>query len=141
MKIKTTSSLRRLLSSTIVRMLKLSVFLSVIAATLGAERQVLLNLMSEELQRNFHALKLKADPAPYFLSYEIYDQESHTVGATLGELNSRENSHRRYLDVTVRVGDPKQDNFRRVRGEQIQFTSGTPVMIDNLPEALKDRSG
>ncbi len=122
-----------------MKILKLSVLLSVIAAALGAQDRVLLNLMSEELQRNFQALKQKADPAPYFLSYEIYDQESHTVGATLGELNSRENSHGRYLDVTVRVGDPKQDNFRRVRGEQIQFTSGTPVVIENLPGALKDQ--
>lgn len=139
MKIKTISSSRRLLLSIIVKTLKSSMFLSVIAVAFGAEDRVLLNLMSEELQRNFQVLKQKADPAPYFLSYEIYDQENHTVGATLGELNSTANTHGRYLDVTVRVGDPKQDNFRRVRGERIQFTSGAPLAIENVPGALKDR--
>ena len=128
-----------MLSSTIVKVLKLSVLLAVTAAAFAAEDRVVLTTMSEELQRNFQALKQKADPAPYFLSYEITDQESHTAGATLGELNSEGNSHNRYLDVTVRVGDPKLDNFRRVRGEQIRFTSGTPVAIENVPGSLKER--
>ena len=43
----------------------------------------------------------------------------------------------RYLDVTVRVGDPKLDNFRRVRGERIQFTSGAPVAIDDAAAAAR----
>ena len=81
--------------------------------------------MADELQRNFDALKQKADPAPYFLSYEITDQDTHTVSASLGVLNSTGTAKNRYLDVTVRVGDPKLDNFRRVRGERIQFTSGS----------------
>ncbi len=122
-----------MLSSTIVKTLKLSVLLAISAAAFGAEDRVVLTTMSEELQRNFQALKEKADPAPYFLSYEITDQETHVVGATLGELNSEGNSHARYLDVTVRVGDPKLDNFRRVRGERIQFTSGEPVAIEDVP--------
>jgi predicted Zn-dependent protease len=128
-----------MLSSTIVKLLKLSVLLAVTAVAFGAEDHVVLNTMSEELQRNFQALKQKADPTPYFLSYEIYDQESHTVGATLGEMNSTANSHNRYLDVTVRVGDPKLDNYRRVRGEQIRFASGTAVPIEDVPGSLKDR--
>jgi predicted Zn-dependent protease len=128
-----------MLSSTIVKILKLSVLLAVSAAAFGAEDRVVLNTMSEELQRNFQALKQKADPAPYFLSYEITDQETHTVGATLGELNSEANSHGRYLDVSVRVGDPKLDNYRRVRGEQVRFTSGSSVAIEDVPGALKER--
>jgi TldD protein len=109
------------------------------ALLFGAEDHVVLNTMAEELQRNFEVLKQKADPAPYFLSYEITDQESHTVGASLGVLNSTGSGHSRYLDVTVRVGDPKLDNFRRVRGERIQFTSGAAVAIDDSPAALKQR--
>ena len=53
------------------------------------------------------------------------------MGASLGVLNN--NEHNRYLDVTVRVGDQKLDNYRRVRGESMQFTSGTPVAIDDAP--------
>src|ERR1019366_8731887 len=89
-----------------------------------SESRVVLNTMADELQRNFDALKKKADPPPYFLSYEITDQDAHTISASLGVLNATESGRNRYLDVTVRVGDPKLDNFRRVRGERVQFTSG-----------------
>jgi TldD protein len=107
------------------------------AAPAGNNSHVILDSMAQELQRNFDALKKKADPAPYFLSYEITDQETHTVSANLGVLNSTGSGRNRYLDVTVRVGDPKLDNFRRVRGERIQFTSGSAVPIDDTPAAIK----
>jgi predicted Zn-dependent protease len=100
---------------------------------------ILLDSMNQELQRNYQALKQKAEPAPYFMAYEVSDIDSHEVGATLGVLNSTSNDHNRYLDITVRVGDLKLDNYRRVRGERIQFTSGTPVSIDDDPAALKAR--
>ena len=102
---------------------------------------VVLNTMAEELQRNFDVLKKKADPPPYFLSYEITDQDTHTVSATLECLNSTGAGRNRYLDVTVRVGDPKLDNFRRVRGERIQFTSGSVVPIDERPMRSGRTSG
>lgn len=112
-------------------------------ATAGAntgasgDNHIVLNTLSEELQRNFDTLKKKADPAPYFLSYEVTDQDTHTVSASLGVLNSSGASRNRYLDVTVRVGDPTLDNFRRVRGERVQFTSGTAVPIDDAPAPLR----
>jgi predicted Zn-dependent protease len=95
--------------------------------------------MTEELQRNFQTLKQKADPPPYFMSYEITDLATHSVSASLGVLNEMGDSHNRYLDVTVRVGDPKLDNFRRVRGDRVQFTSGTSVVLGDDPAALKQR--
>lgn len=113
--------------------------LAVSAAAFGAEDRAVLDTMAGELERNFQVLKQKADPPPYFLSYEITDQVNYTAGASLGVLNQDGNSHNRYLDVTVRVGDPKLDNFRRVRGERIQFTSGASVAIDDNPTALKQR--
>jgi TldD protein len=103
----------------------------------GDNSHVVLDTMAEELQRNFDVLKKKADPPPYFLSYEITDQDSHTVGATLGVLNALDNGRNRYLDVTVRVGDPKLDNFRRVRGDRIRFTSGDAVPVDDTVGALR----
>jgi len=137
-----------MLSSNIVKILEIAglagaslVAVSAIAfgqsPTPAADSHVVLDTMSQELQRNFDAMKKKADPPPYFLSYEITDQDSHAVSATLGVLNATESGRNRYLDVTVRVGDPKLDNFRRVRGDRIQFTSGAGVPIDNAPGALR----
>jgi TldD protein len=128
-----------MLSSNIVKILHVTALLTVSAVAFGAEDHVILNTMNEELQRNFEVLKQKADPPPYFLSYEITDEDNHTVSASLGVLNSTGATHNRYLDVTVRVGDPKLDNFRRVRGERVDFTSGASVVVDETPGALKQR--
>jgi len=105
----------------------------------AAPADTLLDTMSQELTRNFQALKQKADTPPYFLSYEVTDLETREVGATLGVLNSQANTRNRFLDVTVRVGDPKLDNFRRARGERAQFTSATPISIEDIPAALRPR--
>ncbi len=128
-----------MLSSKLVKTLQMAALLAVSATAYGAEDHVVLDTMSGELLRNFQTLKQKADPAPYFLAYEITEQQTEALGASLGMLNSKGSSKNRYLDVTLRVGDPQLDNFRRVRGERIQFTSGTPVAIDNAPSALSSR--
>src|SRR5437879_13282869 len=80
-----------------------------------AQSSALLNALQEELQRNFQILKQKADPPPYFIAYEITDQDYHALGATLGALNSVNTGRRRYLDVTLRVGTPQLDNYHRTR--------------------------
>ena len=119
-----------MLSSRIVKILRTAALLTVSAAAFGAEDHVVLDTMSQELQRNFAALKLKADPAPYFLAYEITEQETTQLSASLGLINSTGSSKNRYLDVTVRVGDPTLDNFRRVRGDRWQaFKAGTGVPV------------
>src|SRR5579884_1685701 len=128
-----------MLLSRLVKSLRIPALLALSAFGFGAENHVVLDTMNEELQRNFSTLKDKADPAPYFMAYEITDLEDHEVGASLGVLDSSNSSHNRYLDVTVRVGDPKLDNYRRVRGEMIHFTSGTQVPVDDSPASLKQR--
>ena len=122
----------------IVKLARLTALLAITVAAFGAGDTIVLDTMSQELQRNFDALK-KGDTPPYFMAYEITDLNIRVVGATLGVLDSTQNSHNRYLDVTVRVGDPSMDNFRRARGEQVQFTSAAPVTIEDVPGALKQR--
>jgi hypothetical protein len=39
----------------------------------------------------------------------------------------------------VRVGSPKLDNYHRVRGDRAIFTSGSAVVIEDTPLALKRR--
>src|SRR5579871_3631779 len=133
-----------MLSSSIVKIFKSAGLLAVAALAFGQSANhaetashVVLDTMAQELQRNFDALKKKADPAPYFLSYEITDQDTHSISATLGVLNGSDAGRSRYLDVTVRVGDPRLDNFRRVRGERVQFTGGASVPIDDAAAPLR----
>jgi predicted Zn-dependent protease len=122
-----------------VKTVRLAALFAISAAAFGAGDGILLDTMNQELQRNYQALKQKGEPAPYYMAYEVYDIDSHEVSAALGVLNSTGNEHGRYLDVTVRVGDQKLDNYRRVRGDRIQFTSGLPIVVDDIPEALRAR--
>ncbi len=109
------------------------------ASASSAPTGVVLNTLSEELQRNFIALKQKADPPPYFMSYEVTEIDYHASGATLGALNASNDSRNRYLDVSVRVGNPKLDNYHRARGERVQFTSGVNLSVDDNPNAITQR--
>jgi hypothetical protein len=120
-----------------VNFIRIAALAACSAAAFGAAEHPILTTMGEELQRNFQMLKAKADPAPYFMAYEITDLATHTVGATLGVLNNVDNSHNRYLDVTVRVGTPGLDNYRRARGESIHFTEAAPMPLDDAPAPLK----
>jgi predicted Zn-dependent protease len=95
--------------------------------------------LAEELQRNFEILKQKADPAPYFLGYEVTEREFHNITGSFGAISSNSSGRRRILDVTMRVGSPEMDNYRRIRGDLPQFTAGAPLPTDDNPAAMKRR--
>jgi TldD protein len=107
-------------------------FLLFSAATLAAAQpSALLDAMSQELSRNFLALKDKADPPPYFLSYEVTEMRGQSLSASLGALESDNDGMNRSLDTSVRVGTPKLDNYHRVRSaggaSSGRFTSGITI--------------
>jgi len=117
-------------------------FLLFFAASLAAAQpSPLLDAMSQELTRNFLALKDKADPPPYFLSYEVTETEGHSLSASLGALESDSNGINRTLDTSVRVGSPKLDNYHRVRGaggaQSGRFTSGMTIPFEDIVNSVK----
>ena len=105
----------------------------------AAQPSVLLDAMSQELNRNFTALKEKADPAPYFLSYEITEQDFKSISGTLGTVDATNGGKSRALDVSIRVGEPKLDNYHRVRGDSGQVTSGALVSFEDSVPSVKRR--
>ena len=104
-----------------------------------AQPSVLLDAMSQELNRNFSVLKEKADPPPYFMSYEVTEQEVRSVSGTLGAITASEGGKDRFLDVSVRVGSPQIDNYHRVRGDRGQFTSGASLTYEDNVNSIKRR--
>jgi predicted Zn-dependent protease len=102
-----------------------------------AQAPPLVRILTEELDRNFRVLKEKGDPAPYYMAYEVTEQESSSVSATLGALKSNRAERARILDITVRVGSPKLDNYHRVRGERAFFTSGAALPIEDSAPAIQ----
>lgn len=105
----------------------------------AAQPSVLLDAMSQELNRNFSVLKQKADPAPYYLSYEVTEDEYRSLTGTLGTIESSGDGKTRILDVSVRVGSPKLDNYHLVRGDRGQFTSGALLTYEDNVNAIKRR--
>jgi predicted Zn-dependent protease len=99
----------------------------------------LVEILVSELNRNFETLKEKGEPKPYFAAYAITDTHATSMEATSGLLAAHDNRHLRNLDVTVRVGSPKLDNYRRQPREFAQFTLGSVVSLDDNPNALKRR--
>ncbi len=96
-----------------------------------------LDILNEELDRNLDVLGKDVDPPAYFLSYEVTETEIVGMSASLGSLTSRTEDRNRYLDVSVRVGDRNLDNYHPIRGENVRFTNGRRIALDNSPDAMR----
>jgi len=92
----------------------------------------LLDILGDELDRNFSALKQKADPPPYYMDYTVTDEESQSVSASMGTIESQHNNRLRFLDVTLRVGTLQLDNYHQVNGQRGRFTRGEILPLDNV---------
>jgi predicted Zn-dependent protease len=110
-----------------------------VAMVAAAQQPAVLDTMVRELNRNFSALQEKAKPAPYFIGYEVTDLEQRSITASFGALADNSGSHSRLLDVSVRVGSPKLDNYHVENGDRGSFTSGRGVAVDDTPRALEMR--
>jgi TldD protein len=109
----------------------------VVSCALAQAPASLGQILAEELERNFTVLRQKADPPPYFLGYEVTDSETDVLVASQGSLTAQNHSHQRLLDVTLRVGDKKFDNYRSTNGEHPRFTSATPLPLEDSPAGLR----
>jgi TldD protein len=91
--------------------------------TAAAASDVVLKTMLTELSRATAGLA-KSDPAPYFLSYTVYDQNVVILAGAYGSLLTDTAVNRRQADVTMRVGSPALDNTHgQARASGV--TSGT----------------
>jgi TldD protein len=97
----------------------------------------LLSTLKSELDREFNAMKTKADPAPYYMAYEVTDEETESAVATLGALVSSVQNHTRGLDTTIRVGSPQFDNYHPLQGNRFRFTNFTRLSLDDDPDQIR----
>jgi predicted Zn-dependent protease len=95
--------------------------------------EILLTTMQQELTRAQTSLA-KMEPAPYYISYSVFDQESVEISAAQGSLMNSMSSQRRSADVTMRVGAPALDNTHGP-GRESGIASG-PLPISDDKDAL-----
>src|SRR5258708_33681156 len=77
--------------------------------TAKASPDAMLQTMQAELNRAKTDLA-KSDPAPYFLSYTVYDQDQIFIAGAYGALLSDAEVKRRNADVAIRGGSPELGN-------------------------------
>lgn len=124
------------------RVIVLSLSLAV-AAVVGWSRATvtpqpsLINILRSELDREFSGLKAKADPAPYYMAYEVTEDETDSASATGGALLEDLHQHGRAVDTTIRVGSAKFDNYHPYKGNRVRFTVLTSLSLDNNPDQIR----
>jgi len=97
------------------------------------QTEMLLGVMQRELTRAQTSLA-KSDPAPYFISYSVFDQESISIAASDGSLLDSLDRQQRWADVTMRVGGPSLDN---THGEgRTSGISGGTLPLGNDSDAI-----
>jgi len=84
-------------------------FLPSLLKAQNAKPSPLLATLKAELDRSLHTLKSQPVP-PYFLSYEITDDQVVEVNGSFGEITSSVRSRSRQLDIDLRVGNLQLDN-------------------------------
>jgi predicted Zn-dependent protease len=70
-----------------------------------AQDTPIVSAMADELARSMKELRMKDQPPPYFIEYEVWDTAATRVTARLGALTEDLTGKSRTLRVGVRVGD------------------------------------
>lgn len=113
----------------------LAVKVEVVRAQSAAASPVL-EAMKAELSRSMDTFKSQPTP-PYFLSYEITDDQTVTVNTSFGKIISSTDDHNRQLDIDLRVGDYRLDNTHAIRGG-VPDLSGMMERFSMIPMPIED---
>jgi predicted Zn-dependent protease len=103
------------------------------AATAAAPSETepsLLQDMQRELLRAQKELG-KSEPAPYYISYAVADNNTTIVVASQGALVNALATHTRRADVITRVGSPALDNTHNGNRESAIVTGSVPLSDDH----------
>jgi TldD protein len=114
-----------------------------LATTVAAQTDPILPILRSELDREYGILK-QQPIAPYFISYNLGDDQNVTMTASFGALQRSDSSHSRTLLIDLRVGDYQLDNTHQIRANGGFFGGGgfaaansRQAPIENDPQAMK----
>ncbi len=96
----------------------------------------LMQYLVDELEYSMKNLLANDDVRPYFLNYTVYEEQTATIGATLGTITQDQRNRDRNLNIDLRVGDYKIDNTHQLRGGGPSHVFGN----GNIPLPLQDEA-
>jgi predicted Zn-dependent protease len=107
-----------------------------------AQDSPLFAAMQDEMKRSMTELRLKGEPAPYYIEYEIDETVQMRAVGRFGALVDELTSHGRALRVQVRVGDYGFDSSRfitQVRGAGVVplANGGVTAPLDDDYDAIR----
>jgi predicted Zn-dependent protease len=84
------------------------------------ENDIVIQTMKSELLRENDALQKQPVP-PYYMSYNIGDEQTVSMVSSYGSIQKSDSSRRRMLLVDLRVGDYSLDNTHEIRASNDMF--------------------
>lgn len=103
-----------------------------------ADDSPILLAMQDELKRSMAELRLKDQPAPYYISYGVDDTREWSYHAKLGAAVENSTRRSRVLVVEVRVGDYAFDSSHFVTANRATNASGAVTMpLDDSYDAAR----
>jgi len=108
-----------------------------------AQESPILAAMQDELKRSMADLRLKDEPPPYYIAYQIDDASATRVSAQLGAIVTDTSGRSRTLRVEVRVGDYAFDSSRFVSQDRggglvpLSAEAVTSVALDDDYAAMR----
>ncbi len=85
-----------------------------------ADNDIVVQTMKSELLRENEVLKKQPVP-PYYMSYNIGDEQNVSMVASYGSIQKSDSSRRRMLLVDIHVGDYSLDNTHEIRASNDMF--------------------
>lgn len=126
----------RLLATAAAAALCLS-FVLTPATPLRAQESPTLSAMQDELQRSITGLRLKDEPPPYYIAYEVEEVTDTNLQARLGAIVEDASRRVRALQVEVRVGDYAFDSSRFVSGNRGSGEGAVLAPLDDDYDAMR----
>jgi hypothetical protein len=116
----------------------MSLLLLALSSSSHAQESVILSALRDELTRSMADLRMKGEPAPYYIEYEIDDISSMRAIARLGGIVDDQSDHSRTLRVQVRVGDYAFDSSRFVTQDRGGGAgASTTIPLDDNYDAIR----
>jgi hypothetical protein len=103
----------------------------------AAQVQPVLAALQEELKRSMDGLRMKDQPAPYYIAYRVDDLSTANAVGSLGALVQDVAIRSRTLQVEVRVGDYTFDSSRFISGAGPAGVGSARLPVDDDPTAMR----
>ena len=101
----------------------------------NAQDKALIDILSDELDREFSVLS-KADDPVYYMDYQVLETKQQTIQCNMGSLYSSNVTHSRLANTNLRIGDYQLDNTHGTDQFSYEGFASMPISLDNEEKSI-----